>query len=333
MDKDNIIGNEKLWRDKSSQEQEAYAKRVFEYYRSNGFPYYPTDMEYRRKKFEQLINYDKQIITDDIVRQTMHGLALAWSYFPHAFDVRCNGKKTALEVFNDDQLFMKVIHKRMKYGTYMGDSGILKMLKMFTNTQAVSNFRPTAAFAIYERFASGGVVWDMSSGWGGRLLGAIKSSVKKYYGTDPSTKTHAGLLNLANDFGINTDIELYNIPSEDQDFIKEEVDLCFTSPPYYDTELYADEETQSYKRYTTYADWLVGYMKGTINRCYDSLKPNGILALNIADTKKYKLTEDSIKICNENGFKLIDELKYALSNPKFGSTNFKYEPIYIFRKV
>ena len=55
------------------------------------------------------------------------------------------------------------------------------MLRRYSGTQMVSNFRPTAA-ALYDIFVdkdnplegtTAGTVWDPSMGYGGRLLGAI----------------------------------------------------------------------------------------------------------------------------------------------------------------
>ena len=55
----------------------------------------------------------------------------------------------------------------------------------YSGTQSVSNFRPTVfTKLIYEKFG-GDVVWDMSCGWGGRLLGFLSTSnTKQYIGTD-----------------------------------------------------------------------------------------------------------------------------------------------------
>ena len=57
-------------------------------------------------------------------------------------------------------------------------------------------------------------MWDMSSGYGGRLLGAIVAGVN-YVGTDPCTETYEGLQRLAEDYGEGTEIELHKIGSED----------------------------------------------------------------------------------------------------------------------
>ena len=106
----------------------------------------------------------------------MHGLALAWSYFPHCWSVQCGSMKTPMEVFESDIDFKRAIAKRLKYGTgRITDAEIRKAVRSFSGAQGASNFRPTAAAAIYHTFlpTTGGTVWDMSSGYGGRLLGAI----------------------------------------------------------------------------------------------------------------------------------------------------------------
>ena len=67
---------------------------------------------------------------------------------------------------------------------------IRQSLKIYNGISSVSNFRPTAAKYIYDTYGGDGVTWDMSCGWGGRLLGALSSnSIKKYIGTEPSSKT------------------------------------------------------------------------------------------------------------------------------------------------
>lgn len=76
----------------------------------------------------------------------------------------------------------------------------------------------------------------MYCGYGRRLLGAIKSEVKKYIGTEPCELTINGLKTLSKDckynqndflFPIyNTDIELYKIGSEN--FIPEKNSLNFS---------------------------------------------------------------------------------------------------------
>ena len=61
---------------------------------TNEFPYYPTDDVWRREEFSKFIQYQGNLWDNKIIKQTMHGLALSWSYMPHAFDVKCGNKHT-----------------------------------------------------------------------------------------------------------------------------------------------------------------------------------------------------------------------------------------------
>lgn len=330
--------NESHWRNMNADELELFINDIFCYYRENGFPYYPTDDVTRRKEFEKLKNYDyNKLFNNNIIGQSMHGLGLAWSYFPHAFNVKSNDKLTPYEAFMDDEIFIKVIRKRLKMGTYMSDSGIRKMLKIFTGVQGVSNFRPTAAACIYDEFARGGVVWDMSGGWGGRLLGAIAGGVDTYIATEPSIETHRGLCNLANDYAGKTHYHIDLSGSEDFKPIKNSLDLCFTSPPYFDLEKYADEPDQSYIKFNTKEDWVEGFLRQTFKNCYYGLKKGGYMIINIADVKgkhNINLELETIFVAESIGFTHKATYQLALSNVNLHikENKYKYEPVYVFKK-
>jgi hypothetical protein len=164
--------------------EEAFLK-----YRTKGFPHYFLTPQQKFKKLTNLTNYSHSnlIVDGDI------GLALAWSYFPHSWSVQCGSMKTPIQVFESDIDFKRAIAKRLKYGTgRITDAEVRKAVRSYSGAQGVSNFRPTAAAAIYHTFLprTGGTVWDMSSGFGRRLLGAIACNrVSRYVGTDPCSQT------------------------------------------------------------------------------------------------------------------------------------------------
>ena len=338
ISKEEVFVNEAYWRNMTPIELEHFAWKIFQYYRENGFPYYPTDSETRQKEFDKLLAYDyRGLYKDGVYGQSMHGLGLAWSYFPHAFNVRSNDKMTPYEAFMNDEIFMKVIRKRLKMGTYISDSGIRKMLKIYTGVQGVSNFRPTAAACIYDKFAKGSVVWDMSMGWGGRMLGAIASGVKMYIGTEPSSETFDGLTRLAIDFGAPISTQLYRLGSEDFKPDRNSLDLCFTSPPYFDLEKYSDEPSQSYVKFDNKEAWVEGFLKKTFKNCYYGLKRGGYMVINIADVKgkhNINLEWETIVTAENVGFTHETTHQLALSNINLRGKEekFKYEPIYVFRK-
>lgn len=358
--KNNIFINKKEWNTFSNIEMEDFEQKVFQYYRLNGFPYYSDDNKWRKKEFNKFISFNKKNIFDakeKSFRQVMHGLALASSYFPHMFSIQCNNMKTPLDIFYDDILFKKCIHKRILMGDNISNNGIRKMLKIFTGTQCVSNFRPTVASALYNLFAPNGTVLDMSAGFGGRLLGFYGSSAQKYIGLEPSTKTYNSLLELNKDCfsfykdnleqkeqqislfpehnfnnKIKKEVEIIKIGSEDYIPLSNSLDFCFTSPPYFDTEKYSMENTQSYTKYPDKESWIKYFLGKTFNNCYIGLKKDKYMAINISNVKTFpNLEEETINIALINGFELIDVYYYLLSSLSHNN-KYKYEPIFIFKK-
>ncbi len=322
------------WENLNPAELEVMKKRIFDHYRETGFPYYNESIEKQIHNMEQMDTYFKsnELIQGDVIKQTMHCLGTAWTYFPHAWAVKCNGKNTPKEVYEKDELFMRAITKRLKRGTYVTDSGIRKELKTTTGAQSVSNFRPSASRAIYDKYGGDGIVYDPSCGFGGRLLGAISSPiVKKYIGCEPSTQTYEGLCNMEKLAG-NLIVELHKIGSEDFE-LKEKVDLIFTSPPYFNTEIYSKEETQSCNKFPEYRDWLDGYLYTTLKKVPDALKTGGHIIINIANTRNApNLVADFKQImANKKNMELKETLKLSLS--MINKTGFKYEPVFVYKKL
>ena len=112
---------------------------------------------------------------------------------------------------------------------------------------------------------------------------------------------------------------------------KESLDLCFTSPPYFDTEKYSDEPTQSYIKYPTQDEWVNGFLRKTIENCYYGLKEGGYMLYNIANTPKYKfIEEETVNISKGLGFTQEETLQLTLSSVM--GAGYKYEPIFVFKK-
>ena len=319
---------------------------IFKYYRKFGFPHYTIREEEKHEHMRKLKKFDiDTIFIENHIIQTMHCLRLAWTYFPHFWEIRCaSAKQSPMEIFHDDKKFKSTIRKSWNWeqkhfkgeenqeNNKFHENRLRQSLKIYTGTQSVSNFRPTAAKLVYEKFG-GETVWDMSCGWGGRLLGFLASSNTKHYiGTEPSSKTYDGLLKMKKDFSyLNKEVDIYKLGSEDYIPEKESLDLCFTSPPYFDTEKYSEESTQSYIKFPSVDKWVNGFLRKTIENCYYGLKKNGYMLMNIANTPKYKFIEEqTVKISKELGFAQEDALQLTLSSVM--GAGYKYEPIFVFRK-
>lgn len=339
------IAKEVEWSQRSFEEQDEIARGIADRWRMRGFPHYDLSPLERFQDFSTFQRYDRSgLISDGVVGQTLHALGLAWHYFPHHWEVRVGKMKTAWDVWNSDELLIKAIKSRIKWGGFITDddgvpdlsaASMRKALRTYSGVQRVSNFRPSAAAAIYDLYCPvGGTVWDMSSGYGGRLLGAIASrKVHHYIGTDPASQTMVGLRSLASDFAhlTQTSVTLHQQGSED--FLPDtgSLDLCFTSPPYFNTEEYSYELGQSSVRHDTVDAWNEGFLRVTIRNCRQGLRRDGLMILNVADVKTHKtLVEDTLRIASEEGFSLTETLQLALSSISKGGH--KYEPVMVFTR-
>ncbi len=321
--------------------------RIVKYWQKQGFPYYRSDKKFRQGQFDKFMKInDKSNLDFNNRGFKFHngGLSLAWSYHPHAFKVRCNNLKSPYDVFNDDVVFSNGIRKLLKgsffkktsFEVLMSQSDKVKgnirtILRRVTGSQMVSNFRPVTASMIYKLFCDeNDTVWDMSCGWGGRLLGSVKSKIN-YIGTDPNTTTMKGLKEFVKTFGNKSNTyELLTIGSEEYKPKKNSLDFAFTSPPYFDTEKYSNEKTQSYLKYSNINTWKEKFLRKTIDNVYLGLKDNKFMVLNVADVRNYQSFEkDTVDIAESVGFKLVDTFDYILSSQQSDS---KSEPIFIFKK-
>lgn len=173
-----------------------------------------------------------------------------------------------------------------------------------------SQFRVTAAMALYDLFGAEDVL-DTSMGWGDRLAGFCFSKTgKRYYGFDPNHRLHKGYAAQMELYGQDKEAFWFEAsPSEDAFYPSEAFDFAFTSPPYFETERYgrAGDKEQSWVRYKEVESWLENYLFATISNIWKALKPNGVLALNIADLG---VSYESTDICDPMN-RFISELDGA----------------------
>ena len=322
--------------------------KIVKYWQKVGFPYIDTAEKFRQDKFDAFMKVDDMKSLDFNNRSFKFnnaGLALAWSYHPHAFEVQCNNQKSPMDVFNDYDTFSKGIKKTLKGSFFKKRSFeelmtkndqtnemIRTVLRRVSGAQMVSNFRPVTASALYKLFCEkNDTVWDMSCGWGGRLLASIKAEIN-YIGTDPNTQTQKGLKEMVTTFGNGAyGYDLLTMGSEEYRPDKNSLDFAFTSPPYFDTEKYsATETTQSYLKYSNINTWKENFLRKTLENVHYGLKPNKFCAFNVADVKSYETFEkDTKQIASEVGFKLVDTFDLRLSSQ---ANDYKAEPIFIFKK-
>jgi len=183
-------------------------------------------------------------------------------------------------------------------------------LGIFTHLK--SNFSPMTAKKLYQTYCRpGGTIYDYSMGYGGRMMGAgLNEENYVYLGVDPNTENIPGYEKLKSylqfinpKFRVDyrsTGSEIYHPEWTNQ------VDFAFSSPPYFDTEIYTNEETQAYIMYPKYEDFLEYYWRPTVKNAYIYLKETGVFSLNIKNRKDHPYWDDFVRIVNEQGLFTID---------------------------
>ena len=169
----------------------------------------------------------------------------------------------------------------------------------------VNEFPPFIARQIYKKYSNSKnrSILDPCAGWGGRMIGAASFPNTRYVACEPCTETYNGLLKLGNwlkSLQPSFEFEIFNVPYEEFS-TDEKFDIALTSPPYFNTEHYSDEDTDSAHKFPQYDLWVNGFYAPLINNTMNYLKDDGVFILNIGD-RKYPLTESMIDICKESGF-------------------------------
>ncbi len=222
-----------------------------------------------------------------------------------------------------------------------------------------SQFRPAIVKNILNYFKAK-TYMDMSSGWGDRLAGFYASNATHYIGFDPSTKTfpiyHKQKEYYDKLLGVEKKTTLINLPAEDVNYDElPEVDLFFSSPPYFMAERYEDNPAQSWVRYKTIEDWKNKFLYVVLKNAWGKIREGGHMCVNISDIFKGK---ERVEICDEMcdfietldganfvgyyGMKMslrpntqedesqLEEMREQLKGVDVKSTHI--EPIWVFRK-
>jgi hypothetical protein len=300
------------------------------------------------KCLDKDVNFDGDVLN----LKYNQGSSVCRFLFPNLSLVECKGVKnnSPYEKFMDDYKLKKAIDFCLRYKSSpspVTPSGIKDGLEMMGGNVA-TNFKPMNAKALYEKYTpKGGVIYDFSCGFGGRMLGALSSKNNyRYMGVEPNTETFDNLNKLGGYIEKATNrsniFKIYHKGSEDIRFNRSEfVDFAFSSPPYFSLERYSDEETQCYIKFPTLDEWFEGYVKPTIKTIYDVLKPNRYYAVNISDFKigkeTVKFVEKWIELSIKAGFVYDNQIFMKLQTRRGeghdeSNLRTKEEGIFVFKK-
>jgi hypothetical protein len=311
--------------------------KAFTYYRALGLPVRALTVHECMQEINALAALDGS----KLIESTL-GYGVADTYHPHRFEARCEGRPTVRDVFDQDRYLDFGLRLIVSQGKRINNQTVLSIFPYVRGAQVASNFRPGYALSMLRRFAfDGAYVLDTSTGYGGRLVAFLASTCGRYIGIDPNTETHKANMRMANDLArTDQSVELINQPAEDVDVaeLREVVDFCFTSPPYFAKEHYSDEDTQSCNRYREGSDWRKGFLVPMIELQYRALKHDRLAVINIADVKlgsvQYPLVQWTIDAALQAGFTLVRTERFPLGGrvPGQGEKRDASEPVLVLRK-
>lgn len=217
------------------------------------------------------------------------GYNISTLFNAHRLDTETKKNKSILYGFNNDDNYRKQF---ARYAVEVAKrvppiNEYYKLIGIGTaGYQYVNEFQPYMARDIYKKFVrEGDRVLNPCAGWGGRLLGIASCMFSdiEYVETDPQTETYNGLVALKRFLRLGDNYKQYNLPFEELEVQENYFDFVFTSPPYFDTERYSDEETQSYKRYSSFETWRDAFLKPMIDKIMYCMKRDGKCLLNVGN--------------------------------------------------
>lgn len=174
-------------------------------------------------------------------------------------------------------------------------------------------------------------ILDMSTGWGDRLIGSMTCDIDLYRSCDPNKNLFKGyneIIQLFREYSPNKNAEYKIIQDGFQNIILEEkYDLMYSSPPYFDYEIYSDEKEQSINFATTEEEWLNKFIIFSMEKIIDALKYKGHIVMYFSQGKNHSYIEKWMKWMKNN-----KNLIYK-GNIFYGSTINKKHPIFVFQKV
>jgi predicted RNA methylase len=177
-------------------------------------------------------------------------------------------------------------------------------------------------------------VLDPCIGWGGRMVGTTCLGSSHYTGCEPCTTTFQGLEKIKNELNLESQVYLINKPVEevlDNELSNMVFDCCLTSPPYYNLEIYSDEDTQSFKKFPTYESWLENFIDPIIKYVSKHcIKFSCWSVKNFETDREYEFQKNVVEIHEKYGWMLDREYgikKSTINGPVFGDIT------YIFKKM
>lgn len=230
---------------------------------------------------EENVEYPVRLISDPSVYEKVNIIT----------DLYTEKSRVKARIYNLDSplqywnKYKKKIHEDAYRRFGKTDNESLREVLYLTCKEATA-FSPVVSKCIYDHLLPecGGNVLDPFSGWGDRSIGALGSKkVLTYQGVDCNSDLADSYQKIKTELDTTDKLKFTLLPFEEFQ-TDQTYDLIFTSPPFFDFEVYSEEKTQSIYGKKNYNEWFTTWMIPVLKKMESLLKPNGILAIHIGST-------------------------------------------------
>tara|TARA_Y100000590_G_scaffold468634_1_gene652257 strand:- start:1 stop:1098 length:1098 start_codon:yes stop_codon:yes gene_type:complete len=281
------------------------------------------------KKYNSL-KEDKVNVNEITAKKAGGSNEIIRKYMPHIYEVEDHKGVSINSLWTEEGI--KDTFKRLDKPNYTVNSNFSEFIR-WLKFNPVTIYSPIMAKSIISVLKCK-TVFDPCIGWGGRMLGTTCLGKDYHYtGCEPFTKTFQGLEKMVKDMNLEEQVKLYNKPVEDvlEKIQGQKFDMCLTSPPYFDLEVYSHEDSQSIKEYETYEEWILQFIKPIIDYvCSHVTKYSCWSVKNFKTKEQYNLLDDVIKLHEENGWKQINE--YSIKKVTKDDKSKDGDVTYVFQK-
>lgn len=299
-----------VYREMEVSDKRRAVDRIFEMMRNIEFPV--VGQEVAEVDLSRFMDW----VLRDSGKPTRFGLDYCSHYIRSMADARVSGCRSKRELWNDDNLLRKSIEWQLEHESGVHHAGrFLNAVCSATRFRAVSNMHPAFVVQVIRKLAGdvrGKLIYDPCAGWGGRLLAAHGLGAS-YVSIDANRKLVAELGEMVRD--LRSDSVVVYGDSSNKDCVLtlmngKNADLVFTSPPFYDKEIYSADECQSLKSFASENEWVHGFLIPMINNALLVLRDDGMAVFNLwhdfdSSTLKTVFSEYSIRdvdiVCERGG--------------------------------
>lgn len=184
---------------------------------------------------------------------------------------------------------------------HLPETGYNYREEMYKRNKPCNNFRISVCLEVLRLFKPRSWL-DISAGWGDRLLSALLSkNVETYTACDPNDCLHPFYKEMIETFDpegkkkitmIQDGFETAVLPTN------QKYDLAFSSPPFFDLEIYSKTAADSLVKYNTSQKWFNGFLMPAIYKAVEYLNPGGYLVLYMGESQNTQYIPEMIRLTN-----------------------------------